>query len=40
MSTQADRHAERTGTLPVLGQRQKNSSRCIAVGADKAYDVE
>ena len=40
MATQADGHAERDAALLMLDQRQKDSSRRITVGADKAYDAK
>ena len=40
MATQADGYAERDAALLMLDQRQKNSSRRITVGADKAYDAK
>ncbi len=40
MATQADGHAERDAALLLLHERQKDSSRCIPVGADKAYDAK
>ena len=40
MATQADGHAERDAALLMLEQRQKNSSRRITLGADKAYDAK
>jgi len=40
MATQADGHAERDAALLMLDERQKNSSRRITVGADKAYDTK
>ena len=40
MATQADGHAERDAALLMLDQRQKDSSRRITVGADKAYNAE
>ncbi len=40
MATQADGHAERDAALLMLDERQKNSSRRITVGADKAYDAK
>jgi IS5 family transposase len=38
MVTHADGYAERDAALLMLGQKQKNRSRRITVGADKAYD--
>lgn len=40
MATQADGYAERDAALLMLKERQKNSSRRITVGADKAYDTQ
>ena len=40
MATQADGYAERDAALLMLDERQKNSSRRITVGADKAYDTQ
>ena len=40
MATQADGHAERDAALLMLHKRQKDSSRRITVGADKAYDAK
>jgi transposase len=40
MATQADGYAERDAALLMLNERQKNSSRRITVGADKAYDTQ
>ena len=40
MATQADGHAERDAALLMLDQRQKDSSRRITVGADKACDAK
>jgi transposase len=40
MVTRADGHAERDAALLMLDERQKNSSRRITVGADKAYDAK
>jgi hypothetical protein len=40
MATQADGYAERDAALLMLHERQKNSSRRITVGADKAYDTK
>ncbi len=40
MATQADGHAERDAALLLLEQQQKNRSRRITVGADKAYDAK
>ena len=37
LATQADGHAERDAALLMLYKRQKDSSRRITVGADKAY---
>jgi len=39
MATTADGHAERDAALLMLHERQKNRSRRITVGADKAYDT-
>jgi hypothetical protein len=39
MATQADGHAERDAALLMRHQRQKDRSRRITVGADKAYDT-
>ena len=39
MATTADGHAERDAALLMLDDRQKNSSKRITVGADKAYDT-
>ena len=39
MATTADGHAERDAALLMLNQRQKNRSKRITVGADKAYDT-
>ena len=39
MVTHADGYAERDAALLMLHNRQKNSSRRITVGADKAYDT-
>ena len=40
MATQADGHAERDAALLMLRKRQKDSSRRITVGADKACDAK
>ena len=40
MATQADDHAERDAALPMLKERQTHRSKCITVGADKAYDAK
>ena len=39
MVTHADGHAERDAALLMLEQRQRNRSRRITVGADKAFDT-
>jgi hypothetical protein len=39
MATTADGHAERDAALLMLHERQKNRSKRITVGADKAYDT-
>ena len=39
MATTADGHAERDAALLMLTERQKNRSKRITVGADKAYDT-
>jgi transposase len=39
MATQADGYAEREAALLLLEEKQKGSSKRIAVGADKAYDT-
>ena len=40
MVTEADGTAERDAALLMLDQRQKDGSRRITVGADKAYDTK
>jgi transposase len=40
MATHADGYAERDAAMMMLDQRQKDRSRRITVGADKAYDTE
>jgi transposase len=40
MATQADGYAEREAALLLLAEKQKDTSRRITVGADKAYDSE
>ncbi|NYF79841.1 transposase [Granulicella arctica] len=40
VATEADGYAERDAALLMLHERQKNSSRRIPVGADKAYDTK
>ena len=40
MVTHADGYAERDAALLMLNEKQKNRSRRITVGADKAYDAE
>ncbi len=40
MATQADGHAERDAALLMLDEQQKDSSRRITIGADKAYDTK
>ena len=40
MATQADDHAERDAALLMLNERQTHRSKCITVGADKAYDAK
>jgi len=40
MVTHADGHAERDAALLMLEEKQKNRSRRITVGADKAYDTQ
>ncbi len=40
MVTEADGFAERDAALLMLNERQKDRSRRITVGADKAYDTE
>src|SRR5277367_2275033 len=40
MVTHADGYAERDAALLMLDQKQKNRSRRITVGADKAYDTK
>ena len=40
MVTQADGYAEREAALLMLADKQKDRSRRITVGADKAYDAE
>ncbi len=40
MATTADGYAERDAALLMLDERQKDSSRRITVGADKAYDTK
>ena len=40
MVTHADGFAERDAALLRLNEKQKNHSRRITVGADKAYDTE
>jgi len=40
MATQADGYAEREAALLLLDAKQKDSSRRITVGADKAYDTK
>lgn len=38
MVTHADGYAERDAALLMLAQKQEGRSRCLTVGADKAYD--
>jgi transposase len=40
MATQADGYAEREAALLMLAEKQKERSRRITVGADKAYDAK
>jgi hypothetical protein len=40
MVTRADGYAERDAALLMLAQKQEGRSRCITVGADKAYDTK
>ena len=40
MATQADGHAEREAALRMLAEKQRDRSRRITVGADKAYDAK